>query len=59
MGDSETATKSVKPKGIASGMGFDKEVSQPHGPKQKGMKPIVNSHTAKPHRKIRVGKLAT
>ena len=54
--NSITATKQVKPKGEFSGMGFDKEMSQPHGPKTEGKKPLVHSHSAKPTRKLMVRK---
>jgi hypothetical protein len=37
----------------ASGMGFEKEPKQPHGPKVGGRHPLVHSHGMKPHRKIR------
>jgi hypothetical protein len=59
MADSESATKSVAPKSSFSAMGFEKEMKQPHGPKVRGKHPLVVSHTAKPDRKITVGKKAT
>jgi hypothetical protein len=59
MGNSNAATKMVKPSGEFSAMGFDKEMKQPHGPKVKGKSPLVHSHSAKPTRKISVGKMSS
>jgi hypothetical protein len=59
MGNSESATKMVKPSGSFAAMGFEKEVKQPHGPRVKGKSPLVHSHSAKPTRKISVGKLSS
>lgn len=59
MGNSNAATKMVKPSSEFSAMGFDKEMKQPHGPKVKGKSPLVHSHSAKPTRKISVGKMSS
>jgi hypothetical protein len=59
MGNSNSATKMVKPSSEFSAMGFDKEMKQPHGPKVKGKSPLVHSHSAKPTRKISVGKMSS
>jgi hypothetical protein len=44
-----------KGKGYATYMGFDKEPSQPHGPKEKG-RTLFHSHSARPVHKISLKK---